>query len=728
MEQELTKEVKPVTGKIKKFIYKSTKAGSEYAVALATEPRENYEFIAVGNLQTVRPGKVIELYGYWQEHPQYGWQLKVEYYLIPTGTSLEGIYTFLVNVPHFNKVIADAIIEEFGSKVYEILEQDPNRFLAIKGVGKKRLMLLQKAYRDEVGYRNLIEFLEKSQISPASYALKIYQTFGEQSIQKITENPYILMKYIRGIGFKKADEIALKLGVAFDDSRRIKAAIIQVLQQQANGKGHCYLPEEELLELVHNMVTKPGIYTHSPDITKQALEELVKQEQVVNNHQKIYLSYLWESELGIAKRINYLMNYRKSLENVEEWIREFEKSHQICLAPEQRQAVIMAAQEPFMLLTGGAGCGKSLTAKVIYFVWQRQNQNIVACAPTGRAAQRLRESIGLNEAFTIHRLLEYNGSEFNRNSSNYLDCSAIIVDESAMIDSFLLNKLLQALRPGTKICFIGDPHQLPPIGAGTPFLILAQQKHIPQVYLQQIFRQSNTSNIIPASMEIRNGQYPTLAPFNDQTLGTTDAFFYQTQNDKETKDALLALINYYLPKLGIPKEKIQFLSPMNKNNLGNDELNKLIQSIWNPHNPEYEGFRVGDRVIQTVNNYDLNLYNGDIGWIAEINEKEEYLMVKFDQGLIKVNKTYIHDLKLAYSISVHKAQGSEFPVVVIPITLSHTFMLNRNLIYTAFTRAKQMIILVGSQRAMHIAVHKQFSERRNTELEQLIHLYQLRLS
>jgi len=708
-----------ITGKVKKIIYHSPKTDSTYGVLVINCVETGENLTVVGNVKFLKEKQVAEFYGSWVNHPQHGLQFKVDYYTLPTSDNLPGLYEFLISINGFNKTISKAIIENFGSSFEKIIETTPEKLLDIPGFKEKHLEALKKAYFEEREYHQLTIFLEQNQLSP-SYARKIYQFFGKKSIDIIRENPYCLVNYIEDIDFKKVDNIALKLGTQPDSPLRIQSGITYILEEEAYKEGHCFLPHPKLLAKVNKLLTLPNIYYHENSQTVQAIEYLTQEKKLFNNQQNIYLNHLWIAEKNIAQKVKELMSSPKKSGNVERWIREFEATYEIKLANEQKQAVIMAFQEPFMLLTGGAGCGKSLTAKAIYYIWTKEKRKIKTCAPTGRAAQRLKEAIGIDESYTIHRLLEYNGFDFLRNSDNPLECDAIIIDESTMINSLLLERLFQAIVPGTKVCMIGDPYQLPPIGPGTPFLILSQQTWIPKVNLTQIFRQSKSSSIIPHSTQIRNAQIPELTPLTEQDLETTDTFLYEVKQDQDIKPAILDLLNYYFPQLGFTKEKVQFLSPMNKTDLGNDEINKIIRSVWNPMGNNFHGLRIGDKVIQTVNNYELDIYNGDIGWVLSFDTEKESVCVKFDQIVVKIPKTCIPDLKLAYSISIHKAQGSEFPVVVMLLPTSHQLMLNRNLIYTGFTRAKEMLILIAAKRTLQISVAKECSQKRNTELDILL--------
>jgi len=697
---------------------------SDFAIFRANLVKGKDEVKVKGAMPGIKAGAVVDLHGCWELHSKHGLQFAVSYYTIPTPDNKEGIIAFLCSIRGIKRHLAESIVSLFGASVYDVLDQEPERLLEIRGIGLKKYETIIREYEENRVLRHLITFLGQIQV-PLSQANKIYRAYGKHSIDIIKSSPYQLAKDIRGIGFKQCDHIALRLGITPNSEDRFIAGIDHVLNSIAGGKGHCYLSSRELSGELISLLAIPNQYRPSGNEVLKHLEraealDVVHRRELENGIQAVYPLRLWVAEKEVTKKLSQLVKWRCSKLAIQEWTTSFERKHGIMLAERQRDAVALADQCQLMMLTGGAGCGKSLTAKVIYELWKSQKLRIVACAPTGRAAQRMKESIGIS-AKTIHRLLEYNGQEFLRNHENPINADAFLVDEGAMINISLFHQFLRAVPPYARVCIIGDPHQLPPIGPGVPFLDMLKSEVIPQVTLEKIFRQGSTSNIIPASMQIREGQVPTLSVLDPSNpLNGEDTLYLEAKGELQIKNAIKYLLQEYLPHRGFQMEDIQILSPMNKYGLGNDAINLLIQDFWNPSQTQLFGFRKGDKIIQTSNNYHLDIYNGDIGWIEDLNMDEEEILVRFEDKKVVIDRNNIDDLKLAYSISIHKSQGSEFPVVILPMTMSHAFMLNRNLFYTGFTRAKKLVIVVGEQKAINYAVRKEYTTRRNTDLSELL--------
>ena len=721
-------KVETITGKVSKIIFTSQKDDSNYTICKISCIKTDSIFTVKGNF-CIKENEIVEFWGKWVKHPRYGLQFQANYYTLPNSENLAGISAALASIPGINTNLANAIVEKFGTSFYAILEISPKKLLSIKGIGKRKLKSILDFFEKNKPFQELISFLETINISLA-YANKIYDVFGKESLDTIKTEPYILSKYIHGIGFHKNDEIALKLGILPNSKQRITAAIQHILNEATFEDGHCFLPINILIAKTIDLLTIPYHYTPQKELIIQTIYDLNLSQIIhINEKNHIYLQSLWNAEREVANRIKKFLISTYSTKThpkfLELWIKDFEKKHQVQLDKQQKNAIIMANEHSFMIITGGAGCGKSLTAKAIYHLWLEQGLKIAVCAPTGRATQRLKESINIEEAYTIHRLLKFNGHSFIHDTSNPLKYNAYIIDEGAMIDILLFHKLLQAIPLDSHVCIIGDHHQLPPVNPGIPFFNLIQTNSIPKIYLNKIFRQDNSSKIIPCSLNIRKGIVPRL----DEISGNlqhdkliSDTLFLPAKTEYEFEQAILYLINDFLPHYGFTQNDIQILCPMNKNKLGNNTFNLLVQKSWNYNQVHLNNFRIQDRIIQNTNNYNLNLFNGDIGIIQEVNLSQEYILAKFGDQLIKITKKELEDVKLAYSISIHKAQGSEFPVVIIPITTSHAFMLNRNLLYTGFTRAKKLVILVGQLQALHLATQKTHSYKRYTNLTELLNL------
>lgn len=697
-----------LTIKILKIIWKKDEFAILAAQVLSPEKTTEKSITVKGNLAQFKEKTVLEIIGSWQEHSRYGLQFCAESWRCPSPENQEGIIEFLAALNGLSRRLAERIYEKFGTQVYEIIEQNPNELLSVSGIGRKILEKFTSDYQEKIKLRELIEFLGQHQI-PLHYAPKIYQELGKASVRFLTENPYQLIGLVRGIGFKRADEIATKLGIQPHEPCRLQAAIKTILGDEAQNNGHSFSSYDELFTKARELVKRVD-FSLTRDVFAQTLASL--ESQVRQEENRVYMIWHWNDEHSIARSVTaFDSSTYPCIEDIESWIGQYEQKANFTLADQQKQAIRQANKQQLVIVSGGAGTGKSTIARAIVALWQQRKYRVVLCAPTGRAAQRLAQATGC-EAQTIHRLLAWNGNVFIHNRSAPLECDAVLVDESGMIDNRLLAALLDAIPGHARVVMLGDPNQLLPIGCG-----MAYQEFVTldlaQVKLNQIFRQSKDSGIISVAYDILDGKIPTW---------TSDAQFipcYPTVFFTVLEEILKSLLNQ-----GYTYDDIQILAPMNKGDLGNFNINSYIQNLWNPHPIELCGLRPNDRIINVENNYNKLIFNGDLGKVLEIDTKEQRLKALFNNNVIEFSKAELDPIRLAYSMSVHKAQGSEFPVVICPLFCAYWIMLEKNLLYTAVTRAKQKLILVGQEKALQQAIrHQPNIQRRSTLQERIADAY-----
>jgi exodeoxyribonuclease V alpha subunit len=682
---------------------------------------------ASGVMPDAEKGLRVTLRGNWKTHPRYGEQFNFVSYEIPDPTGDTALVAYISTLKGLGESTARKIVEKFGENTLLVFEEDPDQLLTIRGIGVKNLPGIIKSFNETKGLSRLIGFLHKLGVS-ASYAPRIYKEYREDSIQRIKADPYILAEEVRGFGFKKADEVALGLEIDPNSSIRIQAAILHVLRGVANMYGHCFLPRPELESMVKELIALPG---YQPQ-TEEVIESITKlksiktkfHKRLVEEEEDVYLASYHQAEVELAQKIKQLSGAINAV-SIDEWLRQCQDKNGIQLAAGQKNAVVTVESNGLTVITGGAGVGKSTVSKAIAEYWHKLNKRIVAIAPTGKAAQRIREATGLTNASTIHRLLGWTGNGFTHNRDNPVPGDAFLIDESSMVDLLLAYALFEAIPPHASVAIVGDVNQLPSVGAGNVLRDIIASGEIPVARLTEIFRQAATSRIIQASLMINKGEMPVLEQIGRSSgIPTTDALWVNCSQG-QIPSAIKWLVSEKLPELGWNKDDIQCLSPMHKGDCGNIELNKLIQEAWNPKaggKIEQGQFRVGDRVIQCHNNYDKRVFNGDIGKIEKLDIKEKEVQIRFpdldnpEGRLVKYTFSDLSDLMLAYSISVHKAQGAEFPVVIIPVSMQQYMMLQRNLLYTGVTRAKKLVILVGEEKPLQVAVKTNKIQARNTKL------------
>jgi len=686
----------------------------------------------VGNMPPLREGDSVSLEGFWKEHPRYGRQFHVQVCKLQTPVTKSGIERFLSSglIKGVGPVMAKRLVDAFGEETLAVIETSPERLQEVEGIGAAKAEAIADAYRQKKSLRDIMLFLQEYGVSPA-LALRVYKHYGDQTISILRENPYRLAEEAFGFGFKTADRIARQLGIPADSPYRLASCLLFTLEAAAED-GHLYLPQDELLNQSRDFLGGDDV---TSSLLLQVLEKLLQAKKVLAEgegvERPIYLHRFYIAEQRVAYRLNSLISRCQQAIPLEQIWAGVLQAVQIDLAPEQKEALKVAWNEGLLVVTGGPGTGKTTTVKALIELFRCLGLKTALAAPTGRAAKRLSEAAGM-EAKTIHRLLEYGFSEnkgfdFHRNSNNPLDCQALIVDEVSMVDLLLFDNLLQSLRPNTRLVLVGDVDQLPSIGAGNVLRDLLASGVVPAVRLHRVFRQAQESMITLNAHRINRGQFPLL---NQQGK---DFFFLSREEPDDVAKAIVELVAKRLPDYGgfDPIEHIQVLAPMRRTPVGVDALNRCLQRALNPPVPGKSFLRAGgyeittgDRVMQIKNNYQKEVFNGDVGRVVSIDGETGDCIVSFpDLGgrrevLYESGET--DELTLAYAASVHKSQGSEYPAVVMPVVTQHYVMLQRNLLYTAVTRAKKMMVLVGSKKALAIAVRNNKVGERYSRLAQLL--------
>lgn len=673
-------------------------------------------------------GQLLEIEGEWVKHPKFGQQFKATTYKTVAPTEISGIEKFLASgaINGIGPAMAKKIVAEFGEKTLEIIAKSPNELLKVPGIGKKTAEKISASYLEQSELTEIMVWLENHGISN-TYAGKIFAKYGSFAIDIMEKDIYRLFQDIEGIGFLTADKLAFNLGIQREDKRRIISGIDYALMQLCNN-GHCCIPEMALVDKTAKIlqVNNQIIFT----ILKERIDNGSLNTEVVGGETLIYPPYLYYAEKKVATRLLQLQQATEPLseDNLSLFIKVWEKDNQIQLAQKQKEAIKACLHHGVLVLTGGPGTGKTTVIKGILSILKAQGLKIRLAAPTGRAAKRLSETTG-QKALTIHRLLEANNLAqddnlqlgFSKDIDDQLDADVIILDEVSMVDIVLMYHFLNAVPDGCRIILVGDTDQLPAVGPGSVLKDIIRSQKIPAIRLDEIFRQAQTSMIIQNAHIINAGRLP------DLRKQYSDFVFYELNDDTSITQKILDLCTKDLPHEGFDVLKdVQVLSPMHRFLCGVENLNLMLQEQLNPKKNQDElkyssqTFRVGDKVMHIRNNYQKNVFNGDIGFIQDINN--EKLTVDYFDHIVTYEKNELNELTLAYASSVHKSQGSEYKVVIIPLSTSHYIMLQRNLLYTAITRAKQKVIIIGSKKALMTAVQSNRTQKRYTLLaERLAH-------
>ncbi len=717
-----------INGTIAQVVHENN---TDHYVVIQMASEDFSTFKAVGVMPAPQKDLDVTLYGDWRKHPTYGDQFNFTSYRIAEPVGRESVIGFLVTLQGIGKRMAARIVDHFGDGTFQILEREPERMLEVNGITSGKLEKMLQSYSESRKLQNLIAFLAGLGIT-ATYAAKIYREFGDESINTIKRDPYLLIERVRGFGFKRADDIAMKTGIPIDSPIRYQSAIADTLRQAAKQQGHCFLPQAALIRSCADLLRLPGHHPQAPAIIGhiQALcaSNAPDRRRLVVEDADVYLARAHQAEYRLAENLQNLCGTFEVKTDIEEWIYRYEANNDIELATGQKAALTNAVSQGVTIMTGGAGVGKTATAKAIIEFWLDHDQRVVACAPTGKAALRIQESTGL-EAQTIHRLLGRMGTGFSHNSHYPLEGDCFIIDEASMLDLEITDALVAAIPLSAQVLFIGDVNQLPSIAAGNVLRDMIQSEIFPVAKLTEVFRQAAASKITQCSYAVNDGQMPGIEVVTKATEQFESDCVWVKCPAKVIPKATEWLLREKLPELGYRQADIQYLTPMHKSDSGNVAINQLVQDLWNPVQPNkrrIKQFRVGDRVIQTSNDYNQLVFNGDIGTIESIISKDEETITqirypdwKEPQGkLIEYSVAQLDNVMLAYSITIHKSQGSEFPVVVIPLSTEHNMMLQRNLLYTAITRGRRLVVLVGEERAMQQAVNTVRSTRRHTRLQE----------
>ncbi|BCJ69981.1 ATP-dependent RecD-like DNA helicase [Polymorphospora rubra] len=715
---------------LERFTYVNEETG--YTVARIATDRGSDLLTAVGALLGAQPGESLRLVGRWSSHPKYGRQFEIESYTTVLPATVQGLRRYLGSglVKGIGPVFAERIVDHFGLDTLDVIEQTPGRLVEVPGLGPKRTAKITAAWAEQKAIKEVMIFLQGVGVS-TSLAVRIYKKYGDESIAVVRDDPYRLAAEVWGIGFKTADTIAQAVGIPHDSPKRVKAGL-QYTLSEATDDGHCYLPAPDLVTDAAKILDVPA------DLVTTCLDDLVAEEGVVREPvprpdggpvDAVYLVPFHRAETSLAGTLTRLLRDRADRmpvfadvdwDRALAWLRTRTGND---LAPEQEQAVRLALTSKVAVLTGGPGCGKSFTVRSIVTLALAKKAKVTLVAPTGRAAKRLADLTG-HPAATVHRLLQLRpGGDPSFDRDNPLDVDLLVVDEASMLDLILANKLVKAVPPGAHLLLVGDVDQLPSVGAGEVLRDLLAAAAVPRVRLTQIFRQAQQSGVVTNAHRINAGRPPV-------TQGLTDFFLFPCDDTEATAALAVDVACERMPKkFGLdPRRDIQVLTPMHRGPAGAGTLNGLLQQKLTPGReglPERRSggriFRIGDKVTQIRNNYDkgvAGVFNGTLGVITALSTEDQTLQVRTDEDeLVDYDFDELDELSHAYAMTIHRSQGSEYPAVVVPLTTSAWMMLQRNLLYTAVTRARKLVVLVGSRRALAAAVRTVGAGRRHTALD-----------
>lgn len=728
---ELQKDAKMperIKGLVERITYSSEEDG--YYVLKVKVPGRRELVTVTGNFASVTPGEVLSMEGAWGSHARFGEQFKVEKYETEAPSTVIGIRKYLGSglIRGIGRKMADRIVDRFGADTLDVIEREPERLKEVDGIGSYRLEQICKAWEDQKDIREVMVFLRSHGVS-AAYATRIFKHYGGNSLEIVSENPYRLAMDVTGIGFLTADRVAQSLGFAVDSPLRAEAGILHVLYESSED-GHVCAPCEWLLDRCNELLEIPS------EVLKGALGRLVSDQRVVKESlppeiaadfggsQAVYLRGYHIAETQVAQRLTYLQGFKPLQMKVDPdaavgWLKE---KLPFKMAPQQEEAVKRSVTDKMLVITGGPGTGKTTLVRAILAIYRRMNARVSLAAPTGRAAKRLNETTG-HPAATLHRLLEYSPQVggFLRNEMKPLSADLIIVDEASMLDILLMHHLLKAVPGHASLVLVGDSDQLPSVGPGNVLRDIIDSERFPVVRLNQIFRQAGQSRIVINAHLVQQGKFPLMRTENE---GLQDFYFIEKDDPEEVSRIILKLCSERIPaRFGFdPVEDIQVLSPMHKGIIGAQKLNASLQAALNPQTQSIQRgdrfFKLNDKVMQIRNNYDKDVFNGDLGRIRKINIEDQEIQVEIDGRLVAYDFSELDELALAYAVSIHKAQGSEYPAVVFPLLTQHFMMLQRNLLYTAITRARKLVVIVGSKRALAIAIRNNEVHRRFTLLKE----------
>jgi len=723
---------KNISGKLQGLVERITFTSEEdgYSVIKVRAPGHRDLVTAVGNFVSLCPGETLLMEGTWSTHVRFGKQFRVHRYETTAPSTVPGIKKYLGSglIRGIGPKMADRIVERFAEKTLDIIDNRIERLMEIDGIGKYRIGQIRKAWEEQKEIRSLMIFLRSNGTS-AALAARIFKKYGRESVDIVSENPYRLAMEITGVGFLTADRLAVNLGFALDSPLRAEAGILFVMHEAAE-EGHVCMPRSLLIERCRKTL----------EVETQVLEEAlprlkadsrIKEEMLAppasekfGDDRAIYLRPLYVSEIGAAGRFAAIKHYRRLQTRIDSqaainWVRG---RLNFSLAPLQEEAVRLSLSEKVLVITGGPGTGKTALVRAILAIYEHIGARVSLAAPTGRAAKRLAETTG-HHAMTIHRLLEFSPhiGGFQRNEQKPLAADLVIVDETSMMDIVIANHLLKAVPSRAVLVLVGDVDQLPSVGPGNVLGDIIDSGKFPVIRLTEIFRQAGQSRIITNAHLIRQGAFPDLRAESGQKV---DFYFIGREDPQEALNTIVQLCTERIPRrFGFdPMEEVQVLSPMHRGEAGAQNLNLALQSALNPSGITLDTagrtFRVNDKVMQIRNNYDKDVFNGDIGRIRRIDHEDGEIRVEFDGRSVKYDFSELEEIVHAYAISIHKSQGSEYPAVVFPVLTQHFMMLQRNLLYTAVTRARKLVVIVGSKKALAIAIKNNRIQSRFTLLKE----------
>ncbi len=699
---------------------------NNFIVAKLQEKGKRELTTIVGNLSGINPGESLKLTGRWVHNKKFGEQFQVENCEITVPATVHGIKKYLGSglIKGIGPIMAERIVKKFALDTLDTIEKTPKRLSEVDGIGPKRIAMIIKAWAEQKEIKEIMIFLQGHGVSSA-YSAKIYKQYRERSIEVVKENPYRLAHDIHGIGFIIADKIAQNIGIDPNSLIRAKAGVIYVLNELTE-EGHVYYPERDLVRKANEILKV------DQDVITKAISELSNEREIfiedINNGdglKAVYLAPFYIAETGIALRLRKLKESSSNIRpiNPEKAIEWVQQKLKIELAQKQKEAVILSASSKVLIITGGPGTGKTTIITAVLRIFQQLKLRIFLAAPTGRAAKRMYEATGC-EAKTIHRLLEYSPQKggFKKDQDDPLEADLVIIDETSMVNTLLMYHLLKAIPSHAHLILVGDVDQLPSVGPGNVLRDIIESGIFTVVRLTEIFRQAQESMIVVNAHKVNNGEFPILKEIDRKD--TTDFYFIQEEDPEKILENVITLCaDKISQRFGFHRVRdIQVLTPMHKGIIGVSNLNIELQKSLNPNQQGIAHgsrmFRLGDKVMQTVNNYDKEVFNGDIGWVSKIDQEDKEITIDFDSRPVTYEYSDLDEVVLAYAISVHKSQGSEYPVVIMPVTTQHYLLLQRNLIYTGITRAKKLVVLIGTKKALAIAIKNNKPQLRYTYLSE----------
>ena len=712
-----------ISGYLERVIYYNEE--NDFIVAKLKEKGKKELTTIIGNLSGINPGESLRLSGKWVHDKKFGEQFRVDTYQVVIPATVNGIKKYLGSglIKGIGPIMAERIVRVFGLDTLDVIDKEPSRLAEVDGIGEKRISMITRAWQEQKEIRDVMVFLQGNGIS-AAYAAKIYKQYRNRSIELVRENPYRLATDIKGIGFLAADKIAKNIGIEKNSPIRAKAAILYMLSELSDD-GHVYFPYNELIKR-----TEKKLEIDENTLTG-AISSLLKENRIYmeeTEDRAVYLASFYVAEKGIALHLKRIKESSSSIRPINsqkalEWV---EERLGITLAERQREAVLLSTNSKVLIITGGPGTGKTTIIRAILKIFGMLKVNIILCAPTGRAAKRMSEATGF-PAKTIHRLLEYSPKEggFKKNEGNPLSADLIIVDESSMIDTLLMYHMLKAVPSHAHLILVGDINQLPSVGAGNVLRDIISSNVFPVVTLNEIFRQAKRSMIVINAHRVNSGRFPLIKKPDKGKL--TDFYFICEEEPEKILSKIIRLCKDRIPRrFGYNIRDIQVITPMNRGIVGTSNLNAELQRELNQNNLGLiygsRIFKLGDKVMQVSNNYEKEVFNGDIGWVSNISQEDGELEVEYDGRKVVYERSELDEITLAYAVSVHKSQGSEYPVVIVPVVTQHYILLQRNLIYTAITRAKRLAILIGTKKALAIGIKNNKVEKRYTYLRQRLEM------